>query len=486
MLSVDEQVIDSISAVFYHLRSGRLPEPIPIADDLPDNEIRQLITFVNRFLTEFSPFAEAMEQIAQGELDSRPLLGRMTVVSALKTLQANLRHVTWKTQQIAGGDLTQRLDFMGDFSAAFNSMTQQLKDSYEALVALNKELDRRNQFIRKTFGRYTSDEIVDAILDAPDGLKLGGEKREVTLLMSDLRGFTALAERLEPTRVVAVLNHYLAVMVEVIQQSGGNIDEIIGDAILVIFGAPLIMNDAARSAVRCALEMQQAMSEVNEYNLQRDWPTIEMGIALHTGEVIVGNIGSTKRSKYAVVGQTVNLTARIESFTVGGQVLVSPGLMQAAGPGLILGADIEVHAKGMSEPLQCRELLGHEDFPGLLVDRQETDCVMLAEPQPLQYARLADKHLSDQMQPATLVGLSQRRGLLEACGPLRPYDNILLRWSPTKCGSQELELYGKVIRTSDESRHCYLVHFTSIPPEAQTCLQELVQRNGWHAERHSA
>ena len=369
--------------------------------------------------------------------------------------------------------MTQRLDFMGDFSTAFNSMTQQLKDSYETLVALNKELDRRNQFIRKTFGRYTSDEIVDAILDAPDGLKLGGEKREVTLLMSDVRGFTALAERLEPSEVVAILNHYLSVMVELIHRSGGNIDEIIGDAILVIFGAPLVMHDAARRAVRCALEMQQAMCGVNEYNLQRGWPEIEMGIALHTGDVVVGNIGSTERSKYAVVGQTVNLTARIESFTVGGQILVSPALIRAAGQGLILGDQIEVHAKGMPEALGCRELLGHEDHPELFLDQEEANCTVLAEPQPLHYVRLSDKHLSEQMQPATLVGVSRRRGVLEACAPLQLYVNLMLRLSAAKSDDQVMELYAKVIRTLDQSKHRYLVHFTSIPPEAQTWLQQL-------------
>ena len=286
----------------------------------------------------------------------------MPVVQSLKALQSNLRHLTWKTQQIAAGDLEQRVDFMGDFSIAFNRMTQQLKDSYQ-------ELERRNEFIRKVFGRYTSDEVVEALLDAPDGLKLGGEKREVTILMSDLRGFTALAERLEATEVVSLLNHYLSAMVEVIQRNGGTIDEIIGDAILVLFGAPVALENDAQRAVLCALGMQKAMAGVNEQNLQRGWPEIEMGIALHTGEVVVGNIGSTKRSKYGVVGRTINTTARIESFTVGGQVIVSPTLIHAAGRGLILGDEVEVHAKGMKEPLRCRQLLGHEDHPELGLER---------------------------------------------------------------------------------------------------------------------
>ena len=326
-----------------------------------------------------------MEQIAQGELDTRPLTSKMAVVHSFKALQSNLKHLTWKTQQIAAGDLEQKVDFMGDFSTAFNSMTQQLKDSHEQLMDLNKQLERRNKFIRETFGRYTSDDIVGVLLDMPEGLKLGGEKREVTLLMSDLRGFTAMAERLEATEVVALLNHYLSAMVELIHHNGGTIDEIIGDAILVIFGAPLAMSDAAQRAVRCALEMQKGMRGVNEYNYQMGWPEIEMGIALHTGEVVVGNIGSTKRSKYGVVGRTVNLTARIESFTVGGQVLVSPTLMQAVDRGLILGDQVEVHAKGMHEPLKCRQLLGHENHPEILLEAGETIFTTLSDPLPFHY-----------------------------------------------------------------------------------------------------
>src|SRR5512138_2948915 len=384
MISVEEALLDSVTAALHHLRTGRVPPPIPIPDDLPDNELRQLITYVNRFLSEFAPFAEAMEQVARGNLEDRHLLGRMQVVQSLKALHSNLRHLTWKTQQIAAGDLEQRVDFMGDFSIAFNRMTQQLKSSYQ-------ELERRNEFIRKVFGRYTSDEVVEALLDVPEGLKLGGEKRAVTILMSDLRGFTALAERLEATEVVSLLNHYLSAMVEVIQRHGGTIDEIIGDAILVLFGAPVALENDARRAVLCALGMQKAMAAVNDHNQQKGWPALEMGIALHTGEVVVGNIGSVKRSKYGVVGRTINTTARIESFTVGGQIIVSPTLIRIAGRGLILGDTVEVHAKGMKEPLRCRQLLGHEEHPNLAIGG-EMACTNLVTPVPVQYLLLTGKH----------------------------------------------------------------------------------------------
>ena len=470
MISVEEELIDAITATFHYLRAGRVPSPIPIPDDLPDNEIRQLITYLNRFLTEFAPFAEAMDQIAQGELKTPPLLGRMPVVHSFKTLQSNLRHLTWKTQQIAAGDLEQKVDFMGDFSAAFNSMTQQLKDSYE-------QLERRNEFIRKTFGRYTGDEIVEVLLDLPNGLELGGEKREITLLMSDLRGFTALAERLEANEVVALLNHYFTVMVERIKRCGGTIDEFIGDAILVFFGAPVAMEDAARRAVRCALEMQMAMGGVNEHNRRRGWPEIEMGIALHTGEVVVGNIGSTKRSKYGVMGRTVNLVARIESFTIGGQVLVSPDLIRTANGGLILGDAIDVHGKGMREAIKCRELLGHKDHPELKLEEEETGFTTLAEPLPVHYVRLTEKHLDEQMQPATLLGLSHRRAVIETADPLSRYANIMLRLEGEAGKEEGSELYAKVIRKLDESSKRYVIHFTSVPPGIQVRLHRLTKMN---------
>jgi adenylate cyclase len=466
MIPVEEAVLDSITAAFHHLRTGKTPPPIPIPDGLPDNELRQLITYVNRFLSEFAPFAEALEQMARGDLETRAPLGRMPVAQSLKALHSNLRHLTWKTQQIAAGDLEQRVDFMGDFSTAFNKMTQQLKDSYQ-------ELERRNEFIRKVFGRYTSDEVVEALLDAPDGLKLGGEKREVTILMSDLRGFTALAERLEATEVVSLLNHYLSAMVEVIQRNGGTIDEIIGDAILVLFGAPVAMQNDAQRAVLCALGMQKAMGAVNEQNLHKGWPVIEMGIALHTGEVVVGNIGSVKRSKYGVVGRTINTTARIESFTVGGQVIVSPTLIQAAGRGLILGDEVEVHAKGMKEPLRCRQLLGHEDHPALGLG-EEMACTTLAEPVPVQYVLLTGKHFNEQMEPATFVALSHRQAVLEARSPVPAYSNLLLRLEAEAGEAEVPELYAKVLRPLDEPGNRSLIHFTSVPPGVRARLNRLV------------
>lgn len=473
MLTVAEELIDRITAAIYYLRVGKPVAPIEIPEDLPDNEIRQLITYLNRLLVEIASFSEALAQMAQGELHTRPVAGKMAVVQSLKTLHSNLKHLTWKTQQVAAGDLEQKVDFMGDFSAAFNSMTQQLKDSRQQLLALNAQLEDRNRFIRQTFGRYTSDDIVQVLLDMPEGLKLGGEKRELTILMTDLRGFTAMVERLEPTAVVALLNHYLSAMIEIIQENGGTIDEIIGDAILVLFGAPIALPDAARRAVRCALQMQQAMLAVNRHNAEMGWPEIGMGIGLHTGEAVVGNLGSVKRSKYGVVGQTINLTSRIESYTIGGQILASPTLIAAAGAGLVLGEEIKVEAKGMREPLNCRELLGHEDFPELGLAVPEQQYIHLSSPVNCYFIRLEGKHLGGQNHPATLTALAPGQAVLLSTGPLSRHSNIILRLEAGP-GQDPPELYAKVIRLLEPPDQGCVLHFTSVSPAMQKHLDGLL------------
>ena len=470
MISVQESLLDSITGALHQLRTGKVPPPVTIPDDLPDNELRQLITFLNRFLIDFAPFDEAMEQLARGDLETCSLLGQMPAVQSLKALRSNLRHLTYKTQQVANGDLEQRVDFMGDFSIAFNRMAQQLKDSYQAL-------ERRNDFIRKVFGRYTSDDVVEALLDAPEGLKLGGEKRTVTILMSDLRGFTALSERLEASEVVSLLNHYLSTMVEVIQQSDGTIDEIIGDSILVLFGAPVSMADGPRRAALCALRMQKAMRAVNDRNLDNGWPPIEMGIAVHTGEVVVGNIGSVKRSKYGVVGRTINTTARIESFSVGGQIIVSPDLMEGAGPGLVLGNEIEVHAKGMKNVLRCRHLLGHEEHPELGVETEEA-CAPLSAPMPVHFVRLTGKHFDERQELAHFTALSQHQAVLKVLTSVPVYSNLLLRLEKVAGDQEAPELYAKVLRSLDEPDSRYLIHFTSVPPCVRSRIDQLTILGG--------
>ena len=233
-----------------------------------------------------------------------------------------------------------------------------LKEGADEVRKLAGQLELRNVFIRKTFGRYLSDEIVDNLLATPEGLHLGGEKRKVTVLMSDLRGFSTISERLKPEQVVTLMNNYLSVMTDVITRHQGTIDEFIGDAILTIFGAPVKREDDTARAVACALDMQLAMEPVNRWNAEHGLPDVQMGLGIHTGEVVVGNIGSRKRSKYAVVGAPVNLAARIESYTLGGQVLISEETLDEVRDVASIKGSFEVSPKGVPRVITLHEVDG--------------------------------------------------------------------------------------------------------------------------------
>ena len=226
------------------------------------------------------------------------------------------------------------------------------------LLQREQELCEKNDLIRRVLGRYVTDEVANHVLSSPEELHLGGERREVTILMSDLRGFTPMSDKLGPEKVVQILNHYLHAMVDIVLKWGGTIDEIIGDALLIIFGAPLTMKDHARRAACCAIEMQQAMDDLNDLLESENLVRIGMGIGLNTGEVVVGNIGSEKRMKYSVVGSPVNLTARIEAFTIGGQILASKETCDEIGEDLRIDGKLRVNMKGYSKPVSIYEVGG--------------------------------------------------------------------------------------------------------------------------------
>ncbi len=225
-------------------------------------------------------------------------------------------------------------------------------------AAYRRELEKNQRFIRKTFGRYLSEEIVASLLEEPGGLELGGDRRKVTILMCDIRGFTRIGEQLPPERVVALLNNYLGAMSDVIMRFNGTVDEFIGDAILAIFGAPVARPDDSDRAIACAIAMQHEMRAVNARNQALGLPQIRIGIGLNTGEVIAGNIGSEKRAKYGVVGHHVNLTSRIESYTEGDDILASAATVQDASASLQLGEAQLVQPKGIEGRQRIYPILG--------------------------------------------------------------------------------------------------------------------------------
>lgn len=335
------------------------------------------------------------------------------------------------------------------------------------LERLASEVEVRNRFIRETFGRYLTDEVVSTLLDSPSGLQMGGEKRNVTMLMADLRGFTSLSERMDPKWVVSILNRYLSSMVTIVKKYGGTIDEFIGDAVFVLFGAPAWQDDDAQRAVACAVEMQLAMATVNEQNRLDGLPDVEMGIGLHTGQVIVGNIGSSERMKYGVVGSHVNLTSRIQSFTVGGQILVSESTRREVGRILKIGKQMEVRAKGFEQPVALCEVLGIGGPHKLMLYQSADHMLELRSPVSFSCVVLEGDLQNDVAFAGHLTRLSPKRGEGRLEMPVSALSNLKLRLSGEDGQEIPGALYGKVMSTGGGGKSDVVIHFTSMSREIE-------------------
>ncbi len=216
---------------------------------------------------------------------------------------------------IGEGNLEQRIDLTG--KDEFGLLTRAFNEMAESL--------REKEFIKNTFERYVSKPLAQQILLHKDQLQLGGEEKEVTILFCDIRGFTPLAEQLSPRQVVELLNAFFTRMVQVIGRYEGMVDKFMGDSIMTLFGAPLAQGDEPMRAVRCALELRQAVAAFNEERQGEGLAPLAVGIGINTGMVVAGNIGSHQRMEYTVVGDSVNVASRLEGMSSPGEILVSEG-----------------------------------------------------------------------------------------------------------------------------------------------------------------
>jgi adenylate cyclase len=236
-----------------------------------------------------------------------------------------------------------------------------LVESFNKMIRGLKERD----FIRDTFGRYVDEGIAKELMRRPEAARLGGEKRDVAILMSDLRDFTPLSETLSPEKTIRILNLYFSQMIETIQKHHGIIVDFLGDAMLAFFD-PLDgpVAPTVRQAVDCALEMQRAMRELNARTRENGLPPLQMGIGVNSGEVVVGNIGSESRAKYGIVGAPVNLTQRIQALAKGGEVILSHSAYSHSAKDLLIQNCFEVQLKGIRETMKLYVVEHLRETPG--------------------------------------------------------------------------------------------------------------------------
>ena len=336
--------------------------------------------------------------------------------------------------RVAAGDLTDELpvhsrDEVGQLTRAFNHMLEGL---------------RQRDFIRNAFGRYVSPEVAKTLLESPEGLRLGGHKREVSVLMSDLRGYTRFAEHGDPALVMEVLNDYLGRMADLIIEYGGTINEFIGDAIFAVFGAPLDHPDHAERAAAAALAMQRAMAQINRNNAAHARPRFEMGIGVHTGEVVVGNIGSEQRAKYAVVGAAVNLAARVEGCTVGGQIFLTAQTLERIRELAEVEEPVSVELKGIEQPVALYELRGVRGRFAQRLDDAGADDRPLDVSLPLRGWVVEGKRIGSALA-GTVRRLSLRSLDVHLDANLATLTNVKLRLHDPGSGQESGDLYGKVV-----------------------------------------
>ena len=259
------------------------------------------------------------------------------------------------------GDFTERdLKAICRLSELY-ALAIQRKRAEDALKKAHDELDSRvrertaeleksyeeQAFIRETFGTYLSHEVATEVLESPNGIKLGGELRDMTILVSDLRGFTTSTEAMEAPQIVQIINRYLEQMIPIIMRYEGTVDEFTGDGILAFFGAPRQLSDHPIRAVACALEMQSSMQELNKENLGLGLPELEMGIGISCGDLVVGNIGSQERKKYGAVGKPINVAFRLEAKARPGEIVATQSVKDRLGDKLLTGWHWKENLKGI-------------------------------------------------------------------------------------------------------------------------------------------
>jgi adenylate cyclase len=278
----------------------------------------------------------------------------------------------------------------------------------------------------RSFSRYAPEEIVREVVAKGKETILGGEKRDVTVLFSDIRGFTKYSEKTRPEEVVSLINDHFDIMVRIISRHGGFVIDFLGDSVFAAFGALHKDPEHAKHAVACAVEMQNAGIQRNKEKRESGHPPMEMGIGINTGSCVVGNMGSSMRIKYGVVGHAVNLGARIESFTVGGQVLISDGTHGIVKEYFTTTGPFEVWGKGVGEAIKIWDVRGSKSDASLRLPPLVPGLEELPEPVPVAYKLMRGKQIGSKRYGAFLTKLAETGAEVKTDSELETFSSIQL------------------------------------------------------------
>jgi adenylate cyclase len=222
---------------------------------------------------------------------------------------------------------------------------------------------REKRKMKKLFGQYVSKDVYDQLVAHPELARLGGNRRQMTVLFSDIRGFTTFSERGEPEEIVAILNQYFTRMVDLVFEHEGTLDKFVGDMVMALYGAPLDDPDHADHAVETAIRMVEELGKLNERWKAEGGPELDIGIGINTGPMIAGNIGSHAIMSYTVIGDAVNLGSRLESLNkqYATRIIISDATRQQLKRKYVFRPLGDVIVKGKSKPVAIFEVVGREE-----------------------------------------------------------------------------------------------------------------------------
>jgi adenylate cyclase len=233
-------------------------------------------------------------------------------------------------------------------------------------VSVLRRTERERRQIRNAFAHYLSPAVVESLARDPSRLVLGGETRILTVLFSDIRGFTSMSESRAPEEIVRMLNEYFELMVDVIFKYEGTLDKFVGDEVIALFGAPVPMKNAEVKAVQCALDMMRVLSEWNRTRAAEGQHEITVGIGINTGLVVTGAIGSSRALQYTAIGDAVNVASRLCGAAQPGQVILSEATFRKVQADVAAVPLPPVRLKGKTDELRVYNAVGlrNRSYPG--------------------------------------------------------------------------------------------------------------------------
>lgn len=345
-----------------------------------------------------------------------------------------------------------------------------LKSKITEIQILTEAINRMKVSLR-SFMRFAPEQLVQEVVLKGKELMLGGDRREVTMLFSDLRNFTHFAERTLPEDVVQILNVHFDAMVRIISDHGGYVVDFLGDSLFAIFGAPQPTQDHAYQAIKCGLMMQLTRQRLNNKLAPPHLPRLEMGIGINTGSCVVGNMGSQVRIKYGVVGHAVNLAARIETFTVGGQILISEatrlmveGLVSIIGP-------FQAYGKGVEGSIQVWEVRGLPDTPDLTLSPTVPGLMPLSQPVEVQFRLVTGKQMASELYQAAIIKLSEAGAAIVTDLDLDDFAAIQIQLHNK--AEEILYLDGKVV-ARDSTRKVLIVRFSPLDAAGNAAISQIL------------